>query len=88
MVSAALKPHYRQNLVTKDEYTDINRRISRMLYELVGVADSLSPQMREKWEKVARDEVNKSVATMKGAKTHANSHTNETTDSSGGASEA
>ncbi|KAL1961147.1 hypothetical protein VTO42DRAFT_3092 [Malbranchea cinnamomea] len=80
MVRAALKPHYRQKLVSKDEYTDINRRISRKLYELVGSADELNPESRAKWEKVANEEVNKAVAHIKETRTH------ETSESSGAAS--
>ncbi|KAF2191492.1 hypothetical protein K469DRAFT_697150 [Zopfia rhizophila CBS 207.26] len=60
MVTVALKPLYLRKEITKDEYTDINRDISRLLYERVGDAgaNALADQAtREKWQKLASDEV-------------------------------
>ena len=68
MVRAALKPHYSQNVVTKDEFIDINKRISRKLYELVGPADGLDSESKTKWERIANDEVNNAVARLKDMK--------------------
>ena len=68
MVRTALKPHYYQKVLTKDEFIDINKRISRKLYELVGPADSLDQKSRAKWEKVATSEVNNAVARLKDMK--------------------
>ncbi|KAL2050574.1 hypothetical protein ABVK25_009244 [Lepraria finkii] len=64
MVTAALKPYY-PNEVSKDQYTDINRNVSRMLYEKVGENGSLEGEARENWERLARDEVAKAVQSLK-----------------------
>lgn len=66
MVKLSLGPRYRDKEITKDQYTDINRDISRKLYDLVGSADALSDQAeREKWQGVADDEVKKAVVAAK-----------------------
>ncbi|EKG12110.1 Zinc finger PHD-type protein [Macrophomina phaseolina MS6] len=66
MVKSALKPLYQQKEVSKDEYTDINMNISRMMYERVGGAASLADQRtREKWQQVASDEVDKAVKALR-----------------------
>lgn len=67
MVSAALKPHYKSNTVSKDQYTDINRNISRMLYDKVGDAGNFNGDARENWERLASDEVAKAVESLKAA---------------------
>lgn len=36
MVRDALRPEYRSGRIDKDQYTRINRRVSRSLYGLVG----------------------------------------------------
>jgi hypothetical protein len=65
MVKLALGSRYRGKEITKDQYTDINRDVSRKLYELVGDASHLAdPDEREKWQKVAEDEVKKAVAAL------------------------
>ena len=61
MVSAALKPHYKSNAVSKDQYTDINRNISRMLYDKVGDTGNINGDAKETWERLACDEVPKAV---------------------------
>jgi hypothetical protein len=81
MVSSVLKPHYRQKLISKDEYTDINRRISRMLYELVGPAQALDSETKARWQRVASDQVNKAVSQLRES-----NKSNEASDSSGAAS--
>ncbi|KAF2201786.1 hypothetical protein GQ43DRAFT_20352 [Delitschia confertaspora ATCC 74209] len=66
MVTIALKPFYFKKEVNKDEYTDINRDISRLMYERVGSATGLSDQQtREKWQKMAGDEVRAAVKALK-----------------------
>jgi hypothetical protein len=64
MVTAVLKPIYLKKEVTKDQYTDINRDVSRLLYEKVGEAgaDALVDQdTREKWQSMATAEVQNAV---------------------------
>ncbi|KAL9603474.1 MAG: hypothetical protein Q9219_001161 [cf. Caloplaca sp. 3 TL-2023] len=66
MVSAALKPHWRRSEISKDQFTDINRNVSRMLYEKVGGEDNLKEHnARETWEKMASEEVAKAVQSLK-----------------------
>lgn len=65
MVSSALKPHYHRSEISKDQYTDINRNVSRMLYEKVGVEENLNDNAKESWEKVASEEVAKAVECLK-----------------------
>ncbi|KAK5174522.1 uncharacterized protein LTR77_001602 [Saxophila tyrrhenica] len=67
MVKLSLRPRYNNTEITKDQYTDINRDVSRKLYELVGSAAALSDQAeREKWQGVADDEVKKAVDAANG----------------------
>ena len=64
MVTVALKPYYKTNAVNKDQYTDINRDVSRLLYDTVGEQERINDDNRGKWEKVATDEVAKAVKTL------------------------
>ena len=65
LVSAALKPHYNDQTISKDEYTNINRDVSRMLYDKIGDFESLGGEDKVKWEKVAGEEVKKAVGALK-----------------------
>lgn len=70
MVSAALKPRYLKHEVSKDEYTDINRDVSRRLYDRVGdkgPAALADQSTREMWQKVAGDEVEGAVRALRAA---------------------
>ncbi|KAJ5102213.1 hypothetical protein NUU61_004435 [Penicillium alfredii] len=57
MVGAALKPHYKKKTLSKDQYTDINRTISRMLYDRVADVELLDPASRADLEAAATKEV-------------------------------
>lgn len=61
LVGGALKPYYRSKMVSKDQYTDINRTISRMLYERVGDAQSLDTETKNSFGKIAAEEVKKAI---------------------------
>ncbi|KAF2156727.1 hypothetical protein K461DRAFT_272810 [Myriangium duriaei CBS 260.36] len=62
MVKNALRPRYRDNEVTKDQYTDINRDVSRMLYDHVEDANDLADyDSRNRLQKLATDEVQKAI---------------------------
>ena len=65
LVATALKPHYNDQTISKDEYTNINRDISRMLYDQIGDFEALDVEGKAKWEKVAGDEVSKAVSALK-----------------------
>jgi hypothetical protein len=65
MVKIALKPRYVDKTINKDQYTDINRDISRKMYDLVGDASALADQnARERWQGMAAEEVRKAVASL------------------------
>ncbi|KAL9031439.1 MAG: hypothetical protein Q9196_000542 [Gyalolechia fulgens] len=62
MVSSALKLYWHRSEISKDQFTDINRNVSRILYEKVGGEDNLKDDgARETWEKLASEEVAKAV---------------------------
>lgn len=65
MVSAALKPYYKKNTISKDQYTDINRNISRMIYERIGDTGTVNGEAKENWERLASDEVARAVESLK-----------------------
>ncbi|KAF2836746.1 hypothetical protein M501DRAFT_938904 [Patellaria atrata CBS 101060] len=66
MVSVALKPYYAKQEITKDEYTDINRDVSRMMYDKIGDASGLADhKTRERWQTVVNDEVEQAVKVVK-----------------------
>jgi hypothetical protein len=85
MVSAVLKPIYLRKDITKNEYTEINRDISRLLYDRVGDAgtNALANQdTRERWQKMAVDEVNNAVQVMITNRPAASPSTEDSTSSS------
>lgn len=61
MVGTALKPHYRAKTINKDQFTEINRTISRMLYERAGTVETLEPTPRADIEEAAKSEVQKTI---------------------------
>lgn len=65
MVSTALSPHYQSNTVSKDQYTYINRSVSRYLYDKFGDVGSINGDNRKTWERMASDEVAKAVQSLK-----------------------
>ncbi len=63
MVKIALRPRYLEKTIDKDQYTDINRDVSRKMYDLVGDASALADQSaRERWQGIAAEEVRMAVA--------------------------
>lgn len=70
MVTAVLKPRYVKKDVTKEEYTDINRDVSRLLYDKVGDAGAaalVDQDTREKWQRMASDEVDGAIKALRSA---------------------
>ncbi|KAG8627393.1 hypothetical protein KVT40_004876 [Elsinoe batatas] len=62
MVKSALGSRYRDQEITKDQYTDINRDVSRLLYEQIDDANDLADyDSRNRLQKLAADEVQKAV---------------------------
>jgi hypothetical protein len=65
MVAAALTPYYKKQEVSRDQFTDINRNISRKLYDRVVDLGVLDQNNRDGWEKVANEEVSKAIEALK-----------------------
>ena len=65
LVGRALKPHYRAKKVTKDDYTEINRTISRKLYDRVGDGETIEDQVKANLEQAANEEVRKAIAKLR-----------------------
>ncbi|KAL5361134.1 hypothetical protein BJX96DRAFT_151458 [Aspergillus floccosus] len=65
LVGSWLKPYYRSKSITKDEYTDINRTISRQLYDRVGDAEALGLDAKSELEQTAKEAVEKAVGGLK-----------------------
>jgi hypothetical protein len=64
MVTAVLKPIYLKKEVTKEQYTEINRDVSRLLYDKVGEAGAgalVDHDTREKWQQMAGAEVQNAI---------------------------
>jgi hypothetical protein len=60
LVKAALKPRYNANEINSNQYTEINREVSRKLYEVIGTEDSFC-ESKEKWQSYAEQEVKSAV---------------------------
>ncbi|KAL9122604.1 MAG: hypothetical protein Q9187_000836 [Circinaria calcarea] len=67
MVKDALKIPYHNMLLSKEEYTDINRNVSRMLYDKIGDSQNLNGDARESWQRMANDEVERAVRALRPA---------------------
>ena len=66
MVTLALKPLYQREELSKEQYTDINRDVSRLLYERIGDATALENQReRKRWQDLASLEVQSAVKALK-----------------------
>jgi hypothetical protein len=65
IVRHALKPHWRSSEITAEQYANINRDVSRKIYEEVTDPAALTPDVRLLWEKLAIREVAKAVADLK-----------------------
>ncbi|KAJ5956248.1 hypothetical protein N7501_010527 [Penicillium viridicatum] len=65
MVGTGLKPHYKKKTISKEQYTNINRSISRMLYERVGDKETLEPDERTNLETEAKHEVQNTIDALK-----------------------
>lgn len=64
IVRNALRPHWRAQKMTEDQYATINRDISRKLYEEVKDASSLDNDSRRLWEKRATQAVAQAVSEL------------------------
>jgi len=65
MVKNALASRYRNQEITKDQYTDINRDVSRMLYDHVEDAKGLQDEdARESLQILANTQVGKAIEAL------------------------
>lgn len=65
LVGAALKPYYRSKVVSKEEYTDINRSISRKLYGRALGLETLEQTLRTQLEATAKEDVQSAIDSLK-----------------------
>ena len=65
VVSAALRPPYHNGKIDKDQYTYINRKVSRMLYDMAGKDENVEGDKSDDWEHVAKQEVEKAIDALK-----------------------
>lgn len=66
IVRTALDPHYKKpSGITKEQYGNINREVSRMLYDRIPDPTNLDEDARSVWEKIAAVEVAKAVEGLK-----------------------
>ncbi len=64
IVKIALRPHWRAQKLTTEQYASINRDISRKLYEEVKDASLLEDDVRRQWEKRASQAVAQAVSEL------------------------
>ena len=69
LVKEALREPYTNNQVNKDQYTDINRAVSRLLYEKVGENGIAENEGNQTWQQMANQEVQKAIAALKNNRT-------------------
>lgn len=94
MVASALRPYYRPEAataerfsITTEQFTSINRDISRSLYERIDNFEALGVEGRAKWEKVAAQEVEQAIKSLQKVKPATPVMTNGTTDGTNGTNE-
>ena len=64
LVKDALKTPYKDGKISKDQYTEINRKVSHFLYDRVGEAGDLNGHNEEALRTMANDEVAKALQTL------------------------
>lgn len=64
IVKNALAPHWRSAEITKEQYAEINRFVSRKLYGIVADRSIHDERQKSTWEKIATAEVAQQVRSM------------------------
>ncbi|KAH8889298.1 hypothetical protein GQ53DRAFT_795351 [Thozetella sp. PMI_491] len=64
IVRSALSPHWKSSRLTSQQYENINREVSRRLYEEVTDPASVDDDARRSWERIATKEVARAVAEL------------------------
>ena len=67
LVKGALKEPYKNGQVTKDQYTEINRNVSHLLYDRVGEGGDINGHNEEALQSMAKDEVTKALQALQEA---------------------
>ncbi|OKL58192.1 hypothetical protein UA08_06648 [Talaromyces atroroseus] len=67
LVGSELKPFYHRKVITKEEYTEINRTISRSLYDHVHEGDELQARPLRELKERARKAVKEAVDAIRGS---------------------
>lgn len=65
IVRSALKPHWKSNRLTAEQFSTINRDISRKIYEQVQDPAVVGNDLRQSWESLASKEVARAMADLK-----------------------
>jgi len=65
IVRSALKPHWRANELTSEQYEHINRDVSRKLYDEVRDPSTVDEDAKRAWERIAMQEVSRAVQELK-----------------------
>ncbi|KAK6602408.1 hypothetical protein ACHAQE_005589 [Botrytis cinerea] len=63
IVKTALGPHWKSQKISEEQYADINRNVSRKLYELIADKNHTDGD-KSSWEKIATTEVGKAVQSL------------------------
>lgn len=64
IVKSALAPHWKTAEITKEQYADINRDVSRKLYDIVAIREYPDEKDKRVWEKIAETEVATAVKSL------------------------
>jgi hypothetical protein len=64
IVKNALGPYWKASKITKEQYTVINRDVSRKLYEVVELRDLSDEKQKSAWEKIAVKDVATAVEAL------------------------
>lgn len=64
IVKSALSPHWQAAKITKEQYSEINREVSRKLYDLIPEPSLSDEEEKHTWQKVATAEVATAVRAL------------------------
>ncbi|KAI9780051.1 MAG: PHD and RING finger domain-containing protein 1 [Geoglossum umbratile] len=65
VVRAALNPYWQSNNISKEQFSNVNKSVSRMLYDKIADMTALDDKEKGKWEKLAVEEVRNAVEALK-----------------------
>ncbi|KAI9665200.1 MAG: hypothetical protein M1831_002210 [Alyxoria varia] len=66
LVRGVLESEWNKQFINRDQYTEINRDVSRKLYEMVGNGEDLTqPENRQRWVAIAAKEVKTALQVLK-----------------------